>query len=86
MRLNVIFVKMWLRNNIGKFESWRTTHLSDRSFMLILSVIIGFCVGLAAVIIKNCVHYIQELTNFLAESYTHYLYIIFPTVGKMIYK
>ena len=72
---------MWIRNNIGKFERWRTTHLSDRSFILILSVIIGFLVGTAAVIIKNCVHYIQEFTNFLAESYTHYLYIIFPTIG-----
>lgn len=72
---------MKMKLDLGKFENWRLRHLSDKNFMLILSIIVGLAVGLAAVIIKNCVHYIKIFADFIANTYTIYLYILFPSIG-----
>ena len=48
---------------IDKLLNWRKRKIPDQAFMLVLSVIIGFIVGLAAVVIKNLVHFIQELVR-----------------------
>jgi CIC family chloride channel protein len=70
---------------LERFTNWRLKHISDRHFMLILSVIIGLAVGLAAVVIKNSVHFIQKLlTGWFAESYENLLYIAYPAVGILI--
>ena len=37
---------------VDQLNTWRTTHMSDRRFMLILSIPTGFLAGAAAVIIK----------------------------------
>ena len=37
---------------IDRFNAWRPTHMTDRRFMLILSIPTGFCAGAAAVIIS----------------------------------
>lgn len=67
---------------IERFISWRLKHISDRQFMLILSVIIGLAVGLAAVVIKNSVHFISHLlTSGFAVQYQNYLYFAYPTIG-----
>lgn len=73
--------KTWVR----QFSIWRVRHITDKQFMLILSVIIGFLSGMAAVVIKNSVHFIQGmLTGWFAESYGNYLYIAYPAIGIII--
>ncbi|WP_435520638.1 chloride channel protein [Algoriphagus limi] len=56
--------------------------MSNQNFILILSGIIGILSGLAAVILKEGVHFIQ---NFLTEDfyvqYANFLYIIYPIIG-----
>lgn len=70
--------KSWLE----RFIAWRMRHISDRQFMLILSVIIGLSVGLGAVVIKNSVHFIKHiLTSGFAVQYQNYLYFAYPTIG-----
>ena len=70
---------------IGRFTKWRIQHISDRQFILILSVIIGFVSGMSAVLIKNSVHFIQTLlTGWFAESYENLLYILYPAAGILI--
>jgi len=50
--------------------------------MLILSVVIGLSVGLAAVVIKNSVHFIKHLlTSGFAVQYQNYLYFAYPAIG-----
>jgi CIC family chloride channel protein len=67
---------------IDKFIQWRLKHISDRSFMFILSVIIGLAVGLSAVVIKNTVHFISHLlTSGFAVQYQNYLYFAYPAIG-----
>lgn len=67
---------------LDRFINWRIRHISDRQFMLILSVVVGLCVGLAAVVIKNSVHFISSLlTSGFAVQYQNYLYFAYPTIG-----
>jgi CIC family chloride channel protein len=67
---------------IERFINWRLKHISDKQFMLILSVVIGLLVGLAAVVIKNSVHFIKHLlTSGFATQYQNYLYFAYPTIG-----
>jgi len=50
--------------------------------MIILSIIIGFVVGLLAVIMKNLVYYIRDLlTKNLSTDYSNYQYVIYPAIG-----
>ncbi len=53
--------------------------------MLFMSGLIGILAGLAAVIIKNSVHFIQTfLTSNFATEYENYRYIVFPAIGIFI--
>ena len=55
--------------------------MGPRQFVLLLSALIGLLVGLAAVVIKNLVHLIDQfLTEGLVQQFHHYLYFIFPTI------
>ena len=68
-----------------KFNRWRTQYIKDKYFKLILSVLVGFISGLAAVIIKNSVFYIEHLlTGDFAAQYLNYFYFAYPLVGILI--
>jgi len=69
---------------LAKFIKWRKNNISDRQFILILSIVIGLASGLAAVIIKNLVHIIQQYLAVIAESNSYYLYIIYPLIGILL--
>ncbi len=56
--------------------------MSNQSFILILSGIIGMVSGLAAVILKQLVHAIQHfLTEDFYTEYANFLYILYPMIG-----
>lgn len=64
---------------------WRRKRLKDRQFVLLLALVIGFLSGLAAVIVKNTVHFIQYvLTESFISSYHYVLYFIYPIIGIYI--
>ncbi len=69
----------------GKFLIWRLKHLSHRKFILILSVILGILGGLAAIVLKNTVHYTQLFVQegFLS-NYNNFLYLAFPLIGILL--
>ncbi len=46
---------------IGRFLIWRTKHINDRYFIIILSAIIGFLAGIASYLLKSSVFYIEKL-------------------------
>ncbi len=75
-------LKMNKQTLIERFITWRLKHITDRQFMLILSVVIGLAVGLSAVVIKNSVHFISRLlTSGFAVQYQNYLYFLYPAIG-----
>ena len=62
--------------------TWRIRHLSNRNFMFILSVMVGLSVGLAAVLVKNSVHWIRTLlTSGFSADYFNYWFFVYPAIG-----
>jgi len=69
---------------LARFIVWRKNNISDRQFILILSIVVGLASGLAAVVIKNLVHVIQVHLADIAENSSDFLYIIYPLIGILI--
>jgi len=70
------------RSFYARLLIWRVKNIPDKTFILILSVFIGFLGGMSAVIIKNSVHLLKNLlTSGFAQEYQNYLYIIYPFIG-----
>jgi len=64
---------------------WRKRNVADKNFMYILSIIVGLIVGFAAVIIKNSVHFIQELLHEgISDKYLEFLYFLLPIAGVFL--
>ena len=66
-----------------KINKWRFTHMSEKQFMLLLSVPTGFLAGLSAIIIKKLAHYIRDYFYNVATHDDHYglLFFILPAIG-----
>ncbi|RYD77083.1 MAG: CBS domain-containing protein [Sphingobacteriales bacterium] len=68
-----------------RFLLWRIKYISNRHFILIISVITGICGGLAAVIMKSGVHYVQHLLTIgISAHYHSYLFFIYPLIGILL--
>jgi CIC family chloride channel protein len=67
---------------LGRFLIWRIKNISQKHFTLFLSFIVGVFSGLAAVILKNTIHFTHQL---LTEGFTlehqNWLYLAYPITG-----
>jgi len=74
-----------MRSEINKIliriNVWRVRNISEQNFVIFLSLIVGVVSGIAAVILKNAIHFSIKFleTNFLSESLFYYL--LFPILG-----
>ncbi len=70
---------------IGKILIWRVKHISQKHFILLLSLLVGVFSGLAAVTLKNTVHFTHHLLteNFSVED-GNYLFLAYPMIGILI--
>tara|TARA_R110002072_G_scaffold133158_1_gene273608 strand:- start:12 stop:1808 length:1797 start_codon:yes stop_codon:yes gene_type:complete len=74
-----------LKRTFTKFLIWRAKHISQRQFIYILSVLIGFLAGLGAVVLKNLTHFFQHLLEGNIIRYYHNaFYFVFPIIGLAI--
>ncbi|MCK4991291.1 MAG: chloride channel protein, partial [Bacteroidales bacterium] len=65
-----------------RINKFRIRYLPGHRFLYFLSVFVGLGVGLAAVIIKNLVHFIHEaVQNGFRGDYSQYYIFILPIVG-----
>ncbi|WP_430935721.1 chloride channel protein [Saccharicrinis sp. 156] len=70
---------------LKKFFIWRLRYVSNRQFMIILSVVIGIAAGLAAVIIKQSVGLIHHLVHGVTSiKGFEWLYLVAPGVGILL--
>lgn len=70
---------------LRKFLVWRHKYMTNRQFVILLSILVGFTSGMAAVVLKNMVHFIQHLLRSdLVSEYQNYLYFIYPAVGLFL--
>jgi CIC family chloride channel protein len=59
--------------------------LPERRLTLLLALAVGFLSGLAAVLLKNTVHFIQWiLTDWFHGSADHWLFFIYPGMGMLV--
>lgn len=59
--------------------------MTERQFILLLSIMVGFTSGLVAVFLKNMVHLIQVIIGSeVVSQYENYLYFVYPGVGVLI--
>lgn len=67
---------------LNRLISWRLSHISERNFVYILSLAIGILSGLAALILKNLVHFVEvRLTGWFEATTFSYLYLAYPVLG-----
>ncbi len=68
-----------------QFLVWRESHISTRTFTLIMSFVVGLFTGLAAVILKWLIHGIQHLlTSHMMNEGLNGLYFVYPIVGVFL--
>ena len=69
----------------SKFLIWRYKHISEQTFVYILSILVGLLAGLGTTALKNLTHYIQlGLGINIIKNYQNSLYFIFPIIGLLL--
>ena len=59
--------------------------LPERDVMIILSLFVGICCGLAAVLLKSAIEFIHHsLTSWFDGEAYNFLYLIYPGIGMLI--
>lgn len=67
---------------LSRFFNWRIKHISDRQYIYLLSIFVGFLAAVSAIVIKKSAHFIQQLlTSSFANQYENYLYFLYPSAG-----
>lgn len=68
-----------------KIHLWRYKHISERQFVYLLSILVGFLAGLGTLVLKNLTYFFQSIVegNFL-KDYKSSLYFIFPIIGLIL--
>lgn len=74
-----------LSNWYSQFIIWRVKKIPHQNFLLILAMIVGLFSGVAAVVLKNAIHFVHV---FLTEGFDftrwNYLYLLYPMAGIFI--
>ncbi|MDY6371992.1 MAG: chloride channel protein [Bacteroidales bacterium] len=66
---------------------WRLRHMSEQNLLLVLAVAVGLLSGLAAVLLKNVVHYAGRLVSHLGDLTPmggNVAMLVFPLVGILL--
>ncbi|HNO71092.1 MAG TPA: chloride channel protein, partial [Bacteroidia bacterium] len=64
---------------------WRLRHINNKTFLIAVSIIVGLVAGLAAIILKLIVHYIQQLVHLvLGNNSFNFLLFVFPLIGILL--
>lgn len=76
---------IWLRNSknwVNKAVAWRIAHIPEKNFIYLLSLVVGLLSGLAALILKNLVHFVEvKITQWVSVDSISYWYLIYPMIG-----
>jgi len=68
-----------------QFVHWRERHISERTFVIFLALVVGALGGLAAQLLKYLIHTIAgALTSRVDLSGGNYLYILLPAAGVLV--
>lgn len=81
-RYNSTFACIMQNNLSVRIRAWRMKHIETKRLVYVLSIAIGIVAGLAAVILKTSVHYLEYfLRNTSEVNYENWLFMFFPIAG-----
>lgn len=70
---------------LRRFLKWRVKNIDQRRFLYILSFVTGVFSALAAVLLKNAIHYTEHfLTTWFKTGTAGYLYLAYPLIGMLL--
>lgn len=68
-----------------KFMLWRERHVSEKTFVMVLALLVGVLCGFAALFLKFLIHLISStLTSGASMTGGNYIYLIYPVVGILL--
>ncbi len=71
-----------LHTLVIRFLNYFHDRLTSRQFFILSSVLVGFSAGMAAIILKFFVHFIQKQVEYYSDSYEQFfLFTLFPLFG-----
>lgn len=74
------FTDWWM-----KVVIWREHHIREKSFLLILALVVSVLCGFAAQLLKYLIHLIAGLlTSHMSTTTANWLYLVYPVVGILI--
>ncbi len=75
------YSRLWL----NKIIIWRIANIPERQFLYLLSLVVGIVSGLAALALKNLIHFVAEkLTHWFAIDSISYLFLVYPLIGLLL--
>lgn len=76
---------MSFKSLLRKFLIWKYKHISERQFIYMLSILVGFLAGMGTVALKNLTHGIRAIfISNVFKDYQSSLYFILPIVGLLL--
>ena len=70
---------------LDRLPSWRVKHISDRTLVVMLALVVGAFAGLAAVLLKFLIASIAGfLTAKMRVAQGNILYLVFPVIGILL--
>ena len=67
---------------LNRFVIWRQQHISERQFVLVLSLVVGVLTAFAAIVLKSLIHEIHQfLTSSFDDTRQNYLFLLYPVIG-----
>lgn len=74
-----------VHNVLMSIVLWREKHIREKSFVVMLSLLVGVLGGFAALVLKGLIHVISQfLTSYLSVTQGNWLFFIYPAVGILI--
>lgn len=72
----------WFKRLLRDFNVWRPKKITERHFVLALSLLVGAVSGLAAVLLKNLIHFsIHIIQHKLISEGDYFHYLLLPIIG-----
>ncbi len=82
IRKYLIIWKRYSRIWLNKLVLWRIARISERHFLYLLSLVIGILSGIAAIILKNLIHFVSsKLMGWIAVDSIGFLFLLYPLIG-----
>lgn len=79
---------MWgelVKSSLNKLVAWRIANISERHFLYLLSLLIGLFAGVAALALKNLIHFVAErLTHWMEVDAMSYMFLVYPFLGILL--